>query len=309
MGFLIFFAGDFCILPLRNNTTVLTSIKTLENISTEKIAEVFNLSFSDYAVPVFLTKEQLEDKCRSESVKPEFSAGAFEDNALIAFILHGFDKIDNRKIAYNAGTGVIPSKRGNKLTIKLYEYVLPFLQKNSIDKLLLEVITTNEPAIKTYKKLGFTITKEFNCYKGLINISKAGTAFQIRQLGYYDWKLFCSFWDVTPSWQNSITAVENWGSSNICIGIFDIEKLVGYTIYNTKLKRIHQLAVKKNYRKKGIGSQLLQFIATNYGAEITVINIDITSTETCRFLTNAGLNFFISQYEMELNLESRSISN
>jgi len=126
-------------------------LKTLEKITTEKLLEVFNLSFSDCVVPFCLTKEQLEDKIKSDSIKLEFSVGAFEDDQLIAFILHGYDTIDNLKIVYNAGTGVIPAKRGNKLTAKLYDYILPFLHENDIDKLLLEVISTNEPAIKLTK--------------------------------------------------------------------------------------------------------------------------------------------------------------
>ena len=99
-------------------------LQILENIPYEKLLEVFNLSFSDYIVPLCLTQEQLEDKIKTDSIKLEFSVGAFEDNQLIAFILHGYDMIDNLKIVYNAGTGVIPAKRGNRLTKKLYEYVL-----------------------------------------------------------------------------------------------------------------------------------------------------------------------------------------
>lgn len=281
----------------------MTILKTLENITTEKLLEVFNLSFSDYVVPFCLTKEQLEDKIKSDSIKLEFSVGAFEDEQLIAFILHGYDTIDNLKIVYNAGTGVIPAKRGNKLTAKLYEYILPILQENDIDKLLLEVITTNEPAIKTYKNIGFKIIRELNCYKGSLNITNTNNDFEIRELEAYDWQKLHSFWDLKPSWQNSITAVEQLKKSNISIGIYDREKLLGYTIFNPKIKRIHQLSVDKNYRRKGVGRQLLAHIATNYGKEISIINVDNTSAETLNFFNAIGLDIYIKQYEMELPLK------
>jgi len=87
------------------------TIQTLENISTETLLDVFNLSFSDYIVPFCLTKEQLEDKIKSDGIDLSLSVGAFENDALIAFIFHGYDVIDYVKYAYNAGTGVIPSKR------------------------------------------------------------------------------------------------------------------------------------------------------------------------------------------------------
>ena len=281
----------------------MTILKTLENIPTEKLLEVFNLSFSDYVVPFCLTKEQLEDKIKSDSIKLEFSVGAFEDNQLIAFVLHGYDTIDNLKIVYNAGTGVIPAKRGNKLTAKLYEYILPILHENDIDKLLLEVITTNEPAIRTYKNIGFKIIRELNCYKGSLNIINTNNDFEIRELQAYDWQKLQSFWDLKPSWQNSVTAVEKLKNANISIGIYDGEKLLGYTIFNPKIKRIHQLAVDKNYRRKGVGRQLLAYIATNYGKDISAINIDNTSEETLKFFNAIEMDIYIKQYEMELPLK------
>jgi ribosomal protein S18 acetylase RimI-like enzyme len=278
-------------------------IQTLENIPVESLLDVFNLSFSDYLVPFRLTQEQLEDKIKSDSIQLEFSVGAFENNELVAFILHGYDIIDNRKIVYNAGTGVIPTKRGNKLTKRLYEYALPILHENEIDKVVLEVITINEPAIKTYRSIGFKITRELDCFKGSINIINTNSDFQIREMKEYDWQTLRSFWDFQPSWQNNSTAVENLQQSNLSIGVYDNEKLLGYVIFNPRLKRLHQLAVDKSYRKRGIGGQLLKQISALYGNDISIINIDSSSKETLQFLTGIGMNMYVKQYEMELTLK------
>ena len=169
--------------------------------------------------PLQLTQEQLEEKIQNDRIKLEFSVGAFENNQLIAFILHGFDTIENLKIIYNAGTGVIPSKRGNKLTAKLYALVLPILHQNNINKVILEVISTNSIAINTYKKIGFNVNKEYECLKGTIAISKPNNPFRISELKEYNWKLLQSFWDIQPSWQNAITAVEKSKKLNISIGV------------------------------------------------------------------------------------------
>ena len=278
-------------------------LQTLENTPIDKLLAVLNLAFSDYLVPFHLTREQLEDKIKSDSIQLEFSVGAFEDDQLIALILHGYDIIDNLKIVYNGGTGVIPTKRENKLTRKLYEYALPILHENDIDKVLLEVITINEPAIKTYKNIGFKITRELNCFKGSINIPDTTNDFQIREMEEYDWEKLRSFWDFQPSWQNNSTAVGKLKPSNVSIGIYDNEKLLGYAIYNPKLKRLHQLAVDKNYRKRGLGRQVLKHISTHYGNDISIINVDSTSKETLQFLTGIGMNVYIKQYEMELTLK------
>jgi ribosomal protein S18 acetylase RimI-like enzyme len=278
------------------------TFQTLENISTDKILEVFNLSFSDYVIPFRLTKEQLEEKIISESIRLEFSVGAFENDQLIAFILHGLDIIDNKKVVYNGGTGVIPTKRGNRLTVKMYEYILPVLYKNNIDKVLLEVITTNEAAIKTYRNIGFEITRQLNCFKGSINITSAASKFEVRELETYDWEKLHNFWDLKPTWQNSVTAVEKIRKSNISVGVYENENLLGYTIYNPQIKRIHQLSVDKNNRKRGIGRRLLEYISTNHSKDISIINVDDRSDETLKFMNGVGMNVVIKQYEMELIL-------
>lgn len=278
------------------------TFQTLEKTTTEELLKAFNLSFADYIVPLQLTQEQLEEKIQNDRIKLEFSVGAFEDNQLIAFILHGSDTIENLKVIYNAGTGVIPSKRGNKLTAKLYNFVLPILHQNNIDKVILEVISTNSIAINTYKKIGFNIIKEYECLKGSIEISKPNNDFTISDLKAYNWKLLQSFWDIQPSWQNAITAVEKSKKLNISIGVFDAEKLIGYAILNPKSKRLQQLSVDISYRRKGIATSLLEYISTNFGNEIVIINIDNTSKETVTYFTNRGFKNFVQQYEMELVL-------
>lgn len=84
---------------------------------------MFQFLISDYIIPLFLIREQLEHKIETISIKLELSVGAFEDDQLIASILFGYELIDNLRIAFNAGTGVIPIKRGSRLTRKLFEYV------------------------------------------------------------------------------------------------------------------------------------------------------------------------------------------
>lgn len=277
----------------------MATFQTLANISIEKLLAVFNWSFSDYVIPFRLTKEQLENKIKDEGIRLDFSAGAFENNQLIAFVLHGYDIIDNLKIAYNAGTGVIPDKRGHKLTAQLYDYILPVLRENNVDKVMLEVITTNERAIKTYQNIGFKTVRQFNCYKGSLQCTTNNDV-EIRKLESYDWQKFYSFWDIKPSWQNSVTIVEKMKASNVSVGAYLNDKLLGYVIFNPNTKRIHQLAVDKNYRRKGVGRQLLGFIATNYAKDIAAINIDVSAEGIFEFMKACGMYVPVMQYEMML---------
>jgi ribosomal protein S18 acetylase RimI-like enzyme len=277
-------------------------IQTLEQVSIEAILQAFNLSFSDYVIPFFLTKEQLEDKIKGDGVRLEFSVGAFEGNQLIAFVLHGYDIVDNVRVAYNAGTGVVPAQRGNKLIAQLYEYALPIFRSNNISKVILEVITINERAIRTYRSIGFQIARHLNCFKGSINLPDTTNDFEVHELKAYDWGKLRSFWDLNPTWQNSSAAVEKLRESTLSIGAYENENLLGYAIYNPVLKRVHQFAVDKNYRNRGVGTHLFNFISTSQERTISVINIDDTSTATLNFMAHIGMNKYIEQYEMVLNL-------
>lgn len=277
--------------------------QTLEKSSTEDILEVFKSSFSDYSVPFHLTLPQLKAKIVSDSVRPELSVGAFEDGKLIGFILHGYDTINGKITVYNAGTGIIPEKRGNGLSARLYDYILPVLKTENTESIRLEVLAENVPALKTYGKIGFKTVRNFDCYKGAVQIENQDKGYEIKELELFDWQNIIQFWDWEPSWQNSITAVENLRETNHAIGIFKGEQLLGYLVYNPLSKRVQQFAIKKEYRRKGLARQLFNHIASNFGNEMAIINIDDNSKETASFLKSLGFEKYIVQHEMELKLK------
>ena len=179
---------------------------------------------------------------------------------------------------------------------------MPLFRKKGIGHVLLEVITTNEPAAKTYQNIGFKIIRKLNCFKGLIVATDINRPFEIRELEAYDWPKLSSFWDLKPSWQNSITALEKLQQTTVAIGVYEDEKLLGYAVYNPSLKRIHQLSVDKNYIQRGIGRQLLYEISSRYGEAVSAINVDQNSEETVAFLKAMGMEIYVQQYEMELLL-------
>jgi len=276
--------------------------KTLENTSIAELLHVFNEAFSDYPIPMHLTKEQLINKVVAESIKKEFSAGAFEGDKLVGFILHGVNISDGNKIAYNAGTGVIPDKRGNKITSKLHEFILPILKKNQVNQIRLEVLSENTPAINTYTSIGFKKKRILNCYKGSLSELGSNADSSVQYLYQPDWKLLQSFWDWTPSWQNSISAVNNSWSQLDTIGLFAHDKLVGYIIFNPKINKILQFSIDKSQRKNGFGKQLLNYFALNKSKTVSILNVDDRSIESNSFLLSSGLNIFAKQNEMEIEI-------
>lgn len=277
-------------------------IKTLVGINKKDILKVFNESFSDYFIPFQLSQEQLALKMLADKTELNLSVGVFENENLIAFILHGFDKIDNEKIIYNGGTGVIPEKRGSGLTKQMYQFILPVLKEKGIDKLQLEVITENTQAIKSYKNSGYKLERELVCYKGEISISNTNDRVEIKKLLNYNWNLFESYWDIYPTWQNSKNVLKELKSSTISFGAYLENRLVGYVIYNPGNNRILQIAVSKNFRQKKIASTLFRKIIETYTNSLSIINVDKSSKCINAFLEKIGFKKTLEQLEMKLHL-------
>jgi ribosomal protein S18 acetylase RimI-like enzyme len=277
-------------------------IKTLKGITEEVIVNTFNLSFSDYFIPFHLTLEQLSSKMKADKINLDLSVGVVEDEKLIAFILHGMDFVNGEKVIYNGGTGVIPEKRGKGLTKQMYEFILPLLKKQKIDYLLLEVISENIQAIKSYQKAGYKTQRELKCYKGQVNITNKSSKVEIKKTLDYDWKIFQTFWDSTPTWQNSIHVLNKLQASNELIGAYIQGKLVAYLIYNPKNKRTHQIAVNKNFRQRKIASTLVDFVAQKQGSNLSIINVDKSAKSFHEFLLKIGLEESVEQIEMKLKL-------
>ncbi len=278
-------------------------IKTLKGIDKKDILNVFNLSFSDYFIPFKLTKEQLTSKMLADKTDLNLSVGVFENKNLIAFILHGFDKINNEKVVYNGGTGVVPEKRGSGLTKQMYHFILPILIENGIDKLQLEVITENTQAIASYEKSGYQIQRALVCYKGEIHIPKTNKDLHIKKLQDYNWDVMESFWDIYPTWQNSKNVVNELKDNNISLGAYLENQLVGYIIYNPNSRRIQQIAVSSNFRHKKIASTLIREIIETYGNSLSIINVDKSSKSVNIFLEKMGFEINLEQLEMKLQLD------
>ena len=92
---------------------VVMIIRNLDNCSVENITAAFNEAFSDYFIPLQFTSETMKAKMKAENILLPYSSGAFEGDRLVGFILHGYDKINEERTIYNAGTGVIPAFRAS----------------------------------------------------------------------------------------------------------------------------------------------------------------------------------------------------
>src|SRR6476661_5756020 len=181
------------------------TIRTLDHCSLEKIVAAFNEAFSDYFILLQFTAESMKAKMKAENILLPYSIGAFEGDRLVGFILHGYDRIDGDRTIYNAGTGVIPSFRGQGLTAGTYQYALRHLQREGIHSHVLEVIDNNMPALKVYQKIGFSIERKLGAFRSPVTVPVSGL-YTIIPVNDID-NTVRGFHDCQPAWQNSLASI------------------------------------------------------------------------------------------------------
>ena len=269
----------------------------LDQVAIDKLTSVFNAAFADYFVPLHLSAEQLRHKMDNDAIDLGLSVGAFDGGELVGFILQGTDNVAGVFTVYNGGTGVLPAYRGQGITQAMYRFVLPELRRRGVRKALLEVIDRNEAALKSYKATGYTVQREFLCFRGQPQVTEQTHDFTIREVDQPDWTQLQAFWDWMPSWQNGITALLRAGKSSRITGVYQDDRLVAYAAYNQQ-NRIAQFAVDKAYRGRGLGRLLLRHISEGGARPVLLVNIPADAVPTVAFLESLGLEMFVAQYEM-----------
>ncbi len=140
-------------------------VKSLKNINYPILMDCFNKAFHNYFVKLPTDTNFWKERWQQAKVDLSLSYGMFDKDRLIGFIINAIDQRNGELTAYNAGTGVLPQYRGEKIVKSIYDFALPNLKQNGITKCTLEVIKENEIAIKSYRSIGFVISKNYKSFK------------------------------------------------------------------------------------------------------------------------------------------------
>lgn len=263
-------------------------------------------SFSDYPINFRLNKEQFVRKF-VEKLKMDFSfsAGAYDYEAMAGFIFTTINQYNGKLTAYNGGTGVRPLFRGNRLTQQMYDFLIPKFQEKGVEQCALEVLVNNKNAIKVYEGIGFVKSDVLRSFKSPKKIKKKAPPspdlkiFSIVEPG---WEHYEKFQDVNPSFlDTSAMITENIANEEIIEAHINGE-LAGYAIYQPAFARLSQMAVKPQFRRTGVGSELIHYILKSGTNELSVINVREQDKEMTDFFKNLGFTNHINQYEMFLSI-------
>lgn len=276
------------------------TIQTIPDIKPEILLETFNEAFAEYFVPVQVTASQMRDKMLNDGIDLSISVGAFDQGRLIGFILHGSGMIDGLKTVYNAGTGVLPSYRGQGLTRRMYEFIIPGIKEQGYQLSVLEAITENTPAIKVYESVGFKPKRAVHCFRGNIGSSNRAGDWKIAPISLPENEIIQQWWDWQPTWQNSWAAACRMIDQFQVLGAFRREQLIGYVSYHPVKGRIQQVAVHPQSRRQGVATSLVEQASRDCGVPMSVINIDEMAEADLAFFPSLGMEKLLGQYEMKL---------
>ncbi|GAA0064848.1 GNAT family N-acetyltransferase [Clostridium sporogenes] len=282
------------------------SYDTLENIGIEKLHETFLNAFSDYQVKMDLPILKFQYMLQRRGYVAKASIGAFNDETLVGFVLNGVRNWDGKLTAYDTGTGVIETYRKQGITSNMLLNVRQLFKEMGVEQYLLEVIQSNTSALQLYKKQGFKILRDFECFhldKNKYNPITTYKVEHVNTINSNDWRELTEFWDFVPSWQNSIDSINVVSDAFIYSIVRLDDNIVGYGVIDKKTGDIPQIAVNKNYRRKGIARSILTDLMKNTESyNINVINVDGESRSMKDFLLKLGFECGVSQYEMILKL-------
>lgn len=270
--------------------------------------QTFLKAFEDYIVPIQLNEDQFKAKLQREGIDPNYCVAAYDGELMVGFILTGLGEWQGKPTAYNGGTGVIPAFRGQRLTQQLYNLLIKKLRESGVEYCLLEVIEQNKPALKSYLNLGMEITRSLNCYRSkieyLILDITITSKVQVKRAPKPNWDNYQRFWDIEPSWQNSVQSVKRSINDALIIEAYDeYDKLNGYLILYPKSGAIAQLAVSKDSRSQGIGTSLLIEAANlSQNQMLMCMNVDSDAKEINEYLTRRNFAYILKQHEMLLQL-------
>ncbi len=277
---------------------------SLSNVPVSKIAELFNEAFKGYFISISFTGETLSEKFIAENIIPGYSVIAYEGEKPAGFILTGIDTIKGKLHAYNAGTGVIPEYRNQRLTEQMYRFLLGLLTDLKVQHHQLEVITANGKARDIYEKTGFSVSRKLLCLRKSNIINSNISHYRIDEIPVDDVSGIKLDFDYAPSWQNSPESMMRMRDHYKTLTIIPEGRTAGLIIFSPDKGRLKYLFVDRKFRRKGIGSALLNHASSMIDSQqMNFINLDENDVAALAFLKANGWEVFLEQYEMKMNIE------
>lgn len=263
----------------------------LSDLGWPELTEVFNHAFGDYDIPLSLTEEQLIGHLEAVNFSKADSMGLFDEGKLIGFLFVG----RRGERAWDGGTAIIPSYRGRGLAHTLVEKTIAHLKQMGCTSFLLEVLKTNERAIKLYRSHGFEVRRTLLCYKGeRASVTQRPSSLSLVEEN----RPFDAINPFEPSWQNANESINTGSYTHATIK--HNATVIGSIAFNKNTGSIAQIVLNPPIHTTEFLKKAIISTAHHLGGnEVRMVNIDERDTKLQRAFEQLGFELFTTQYEME----------
>lgn len=264
-------------------------------------------AFADSPVGPWPSLEGLRRLMIRRGVCYASSVGAFAGERMVGVMMVGFDHGPDGATAYDIFTGVLPTHRGRGIAGALFEFARPGLVARGAARFQLEVLQTNAPALRAYRRAGFEVRRDLVCLSWSAARLRAGALappFEVRRVAGPDWAVWRGLWSWEPSWQNSPASVDRAIDEKLFLEARAGGSCVGCAVALPATGELPQIAVAPEHRRRGLGSRLFgaSVGAMATGGPVSLVNIDASAHADLRFFAAHGAREILRQHEMTLAL-------
>lgn len=274
------------------------------------VHKTFLEAFKDYAMDASgVTEITKLNRALKNGIDWDASVGVFHDDEMAGFTMAGIDDWKGDRYAYDICTGIVREHRGKGIAGMMFDFMVPKLKEKGVVKFALEVLQVNEAAVKAYTKTGFSITREFDCFELKLDDADFSQTLKepvfLKRIPQQDITGFADFLDWEPSWENSLNSIARIPDTVYVFAGIREGLAAGTIVYYPALNWVLNLAVKKNFRRRGIAASMLKQLTEKVNLpkdHIRVINVESTDAGMIAFLEKIGFELEIKQFEMEMEL-------
>lgn len=277
--------------------------RSLDGIPIKTLHAVFSAAFADYAVDMRMPLSRFKAMLTGNGFRSDASVGAFDGRHLVGFLFCAPRRYLGKDTLYDCGTGVLPSYRGRGIAGEMLTYLRETVPA---ERLVLEVIQSNAPAVQLYKGQGFGVLRELDCLYADAGMLRAEAKMPVTLLDRMP-DIFLAqaraLWNYAPSWQNGMASVLQQEKTCLTAVIADGAYLIGYATMQRASGSVAQIAVRPEYRGIGVGQTLIYALSTQAKSNrMYCINVDMRDGVSLGALSSWGFVSYVKQYEMALSL-------
>jgi GNAT superfamily N-acetyltransferase len=272
--------------------------------TTSALAEIMTACFEGYVVPQAINAEMFNARFRRETLDLRASRVFMEGDHPVVLIL-----VARRGwTARIAAMGIVPSHRARGLGRVALGEVIDDLRRLGDRRLLLEVIDTNEPAVRLYSGLGFEARRRLIGYRrpsaagkpspvaNLVEVDPLWIARRVAEEGTADLP-----WFLAPETLAAMAApARGLALAGEAFAIVEPAPQPAGLALRT-------LLVSRAARGRGLGGAMISALAAAYPEQDLLMTANVPEELAPAFMVRMGFERTpISQFEMDLDLSGQS---